>query len=190
MRLVGKKYRYVVLTAPWFAAIAGFMSGLQPAGVEWRWFSFHPLLMTMGFVGMMANGIMVKKLGGYVNTKIHAKLSLAGMFMALGGLYVIYTNKEWYGRRHFTSAHSKAGLLCLIGCVLVGTAGTVFLHPDWGISKTNKNIRLCHKWLARAVVLLGWITCFAGLQQICYDNYFMAFYGLPLLALVPVTVVP
>mmetsp|Transcript_15109 Transcript_15109/g.19752 ORF Transcript_15109/g.19752 Transcript_15109/m.19752 type:complete len:93 (+) Transcript_15109:105-383(+) len=63
MRLVGKKYRYVVLTAPWFAAIAGFMSGLQPAGVEWRWFSFHPLLMTMGFVGMMANGIMVKKTG-------------------------------------------------------------------------------------------------------------------------------
>lgn len=43
----------VVLTAPWFAAVAGFMAGLQPAGVEWRWFSFHPLLMTLGFVGMM-----------------------------------------------------------------------------------------------------------------------------------------
>lgn len=53
MRLVGKSYRYAVLVIPWFAAIAGFMAGLQPAGVEWRWFSFHPLLMTMGFVGMM-----------------------------------------------------------------------------------------------------------------------------------------
>ena len=59
MRLVGKKYRYVVLTAPWFAAIAGFMSGLQPAGVEWRWFSFHPLLMTMGFVGMMVSLVSI-----------------------------------------------------------------------------------------------------------------------------------
>lgn len=134
--------------------------------------------------------MMVKKLGGYTNTKIHAKLSLAGMFMALGGLYVIYTNKEWYGRKHFTSVHSKAGMLVLIGCVLVGTAGTVFLHPDWGVSKHNQTIRFWHKWVARAVVLLGWCTCFAGLQQICYDNMFMAFYGLPLLALVPVTIIP
>ena len=67
MRLVGKKYRYVVLTAPWFAAIAGFMSGLQPAGVEWRWFSFHPLLMTMGFVGMMVSVALIFYLDSFEN---------------------------------------------------------------------------------------------------------------------------
>ena len=67
MRLVGKKYRYVVLTAPWFAAIAGFMSGLQPARVEWRWFSFHPLLMTMGFVGMMVSVALIFYLESFEN---------------------------------------------------------------------------------------------------------------------------
>jgi len=46
-------------------------AAVQPDGAGWRFFSYHPLLMTLGFVLCMGNGALVKKMGGYTNTKIH-----------------------------------------------------------------------------------------------------------------------
>lgn len=45
------------------------MAGIQPTG-KWRFFSWHPLLMTIGMVGLMGIGAITKKLGGYTNTKV------------------------------------------------------------------------------------------------------------------------
>ena len=47
----------------------GYMAGIQPIG-EWRFFSWHPFLMTAGMVGMAGIGAVTKKMGGYDNTKV------------------------------------------------------------------------------------------------------------------------
>ena len=51
-----------------FSGIIGYMVAIKPTG-EWRFFSWHPFLMTMGMVGFMGVGAVTKKLGGYDNTK-------------------------------------------------------------------------------------------------------------------------
>ena len=47
----------------------GYYAGTQPTG-EWRYFSWHPFLMSVGMIGMAGIGAIVKKLGGYTNTKV------------------------------------------------------------------------------------------------------------------------
>lgn len=46
------------------------MAGHQPVGAGWRLFSWHPFLMMVGMIGLMGSGAMIKKLGGYTNTKV------------------------------------------------------------------------------------------------------------------------
>ena len=45
------------------------------------------------------------------------------------------------GKDHLTSGHSIAGIIVVVGCILSGIIGGVFLHPDFGMDKTNKQIR-------------------------------------------------
>ncbi len=53
-----------------FGLIGGYLAGTQPGDAGWRWFSYHPFFMTLGFVGLMGTACHRKKLGGYANTKV------------------------------------------------------------------------------------------------------------------------
>jgi hypothetical protein len=68
-------------------------------------------------------------------------MTMAGVVCSLGGFYAIYKNKENNGYHHFQTIHGMMGLACIISCVGLGFVGGVVLHPDFGIDKTNKNIR-------------------------------------------------
>jgi hypothetical protein len=59
----------VVTSLVVFSLLAGYNAGIQPTGV-WRFFSWHPFLMTCGMVGLAGIGAITKKLGGYTNTKV------------------------------------------------------------------------------------------------------------------------
>ena len=50
----------------------GFLAGTQPKDAGWRFFSWHPLLMSTGMIGLAGIGAITKKLGGYTNTKVRA----------------------------------------------------------------------------------------------------------------------
>ena len=52
-----------------YSIMAGYVAGIQPTN-EFRYFSYHPLLMTCGMVGTMSIGAVTKKIGGYMNTKV------------------------------------------------------------------------------------------------------------------------
>ena len=52
--------------------------------------------------------------------------------------------KEINGFNKFESSHVRCGLGVMINCVGVGVAEGVFLHPDFGIDKTNKTLRALH----------------------------------------------
>merc|ERR1712032_1413529 len=100
----------------------------------------------------MGIAAVTKKLGGYTNTKLHGMLASFGYMMALGGLYAIYQNKNLWGKAHFTSTHGKIGIALMVSMVGPLLAGGVFLHPDFGVDKTNKTIRKIHKVFSRTLM--------------------------------------
>jgi hypothetical protein len=65
-----------------FAILAGYMAATQPSGAGWRYFSYHPMLMTIGFVLCMGNAALIKKLGGYSNTKLHVSQVECSLFLS------------------------------------------------------------------------------------------------------------
>jgi len=172
----------LVLTA--FGLGGGYLAGIQPAG-QWRYFSWHPFLMTLGMVGFAGVATVTKKMGGYVNTKSHAVLAWGSVILSLCGLYCIYKNKENNGYSHLKTAHSRFGLAVFVSCVGLGLVGSIVLHPDFGIDKANQTIRFWHKWGARCVLTMAWITSVLGLMQLTNDSYVLLSFGIPLLVLFP-----
>lgn len=65
-------------------------SGYYKTGGNFNWFSLHPLSMMMAFVALSGNAIMIKKVGGYVNTRNHGYLMGAATVLGLFGWYYHY----------------------------------------------------------------------------------------------------
>ncbi|EED92653.1 predicted protein [Thalassiosira pseudonana CCMP1335] len=183
--------RYALLTTILLAhsLIGGYYAGTRPEGAGWRYFSWHPLLMMCGMVGLMGTAALTKKKGGYTNTKLHGIMAWIGMMLSGGGLYVIYQNKVEMGKDHFTTLHSWAGLAVLIGCTLAGLAGGIFLHPDFGIDKQNKTIRKVHKLLSRGLLIVAWLATLSGLKTLIGDEdvVSLVIFAAPLLVAAPFT---
>ena len=117
----------------------------------------------------------------------HGIIANLGVMMACGGLYVIYTNKNNNGSEHFTTLHGKFGLAMILSSIGLGLAGGVFLHPDFGIDKTNQTIRYAHKTGARVTLAFAWMCCMSGMYTLTQDPMSLALLGVPLVALFPLT---
>ena len=72
---------------------------------------------------------------------------------------------------------------------MVSLAGGIFLHPDFGLAKTNQTVRFAHKWLGRSVVASAWITCMFGLFGLTKNPAILGLFLVPLLILAPLTLV-
>lgn len=171
-----------------YAILIGRYIATQPNG-KWSFFSWHPFLMICGFMGAMGIGAVTKKLGGYANTKYHGYLASVGFMLACGGMYIIYRNKDIHGRDHFTSTHAWMGIATMVCAFLPMVAGAVFLHPDFGMDKTNKTYRFIHKWLSRITIMGAYVTGYWGLTKMSQDPLVLAAYALPLLILTPFTLI-
>lgn len=169
-----------------YSIVIGRLIATQPSST-WSFFSWHPFLMTSGFVGLMGVAAVTKKLGGYANTKYHGYLSCAGLLLAFGGIYVIYKNKDIHDKPHFTSTHAWMGIATMTCAFLPAIAGLVFLHPDFGAAKTNKLYRFVHKWFARSAIVAAYVTGYWGLSKMTQDPLVLVTYVIPLLALAPFT---
>ena len=116
----------------------------------------------------------------------HGILGWLSLFCSFGGIYCIYRNKENNGYLHLSSPHAMVGAGVVISCVSLGLAGSIFLHPDFGMDKQNQTIRFAHKTASRLTLMLAWVTAFLGLFGIASENtMLLVAYGLPLAALVP-----
>lgn len=145
--------------------------------------------MVVGLVGLSGISAITKKMGGYHNTKLHGILAWLGIFSALGGLFSVYQYKSQVGSDHFTSTHSIAGLIVIISCIGLGVVGGAVLHPDFGVDKTNKTIRWVHKMSARVILMMAWVAAFSGLSQLTTDTTTLLAFAVPLLLLVPFSLV-
>jgi len=102
-------------------------------------------------------------------------------------MYVIYRNKENNGFYHLRSTHSQVGAFLGLAMIGLGAVGGVVLHPDFGVDKGNKTIRLAHKLSSRIVLFLAWVTAVVGLYSLTKGKTTLALYAMPLLALAPFT---
>ena len=109
--------------------------------------------------------------------------------LMLGGFYVIYENKNRNGANHFTSFHGKTGLGLILSAIGASMAGGIFLHPDFGIDKTNKQIRFAHKSFSRVVMAGAWMTCVTGMYNMTRDPMSFALLVIPLFVFAPFTLV-
>ncbi len=134
-------YQIIVISYVAYSLNTGVIMAILPPERGWRLYSWHPLLMVLGVIGMMGIAISTKKLEGYRNTKLHAIITSLGLLMAYGGLYAIYKNKELHGKPHFTSLHSILGLVTLAGFTMSALAGLIFLHPDVGVARKDAKKR-------------------------------------------------
>ena len=116
------KYWSLVGALATFALVGGYFAGIEPEG-QWRYFSWHPFLMTCGMVGVAGISAITKKRGGYANTKMHGIMGWASIMLSFSGIYVIYQNKENNGYEHLKSLHAQVGLALIVTCVGLGMAG-------------------------------------------------------------------
>ena len=131
-------------------------------GRPWRWFSWHPMLMSLAFVAAAGSGILVKRKGGRVNTITHGGMMVGALALALGGWYIIYEQKKMLGKPHNTSWHSWQGLSAIGGYAAGAASGVAGLHPDFGLLRTHKKFRLTHKLASRAATIAALVATASG----------------------------
>jgi hypothetical protein len=182
-----QKHKILSVAFALYTLIVGRMISTQPEGAKWSFFSWHPFLMVTGFIGLMGISSVTKKLGGYTNTKLHGILASLGLISALAGLYVIWKNKEIHGKDHITTTHALMGIITVACAVGPAIVGAVFLHPDFGMDKTNQQFRFAHKWFGRVVIASAYVTGFFGLKHMTSDIWVLLTYAVPLMILGPMT---
>lgn len=176
-----KLQSYLVWPLLAYGALFGYYAALLPGKLVW--FSWHPVVMLTSFVVLAANAALIKKIGGYENTKIHGYLMTAACIFGGFAWYVIYSNKEMSKKSHLTTLHGKLGCGVMCSYILLGIVGGVALHPDFGIPslKSNKTIRFAHKWGGRVLTAFSWMVCVLGFNTMEKDQYIQAAFALPLL---------
>ena len=81
-----------------FALVSGFYASYIVLGYNWVWYSWHPISMISSFVALAGNAVLIKKIGGYENTKKHGYIMVAATMLAIFGWFVIYSNKNMQGK--------------------------------------------------------------------------------------------
>lgn len=136
--------------------------------------------MIVGFVLLPGLAFLIKKAGGYTNTKNHGYLMALSTLKVCFGFYVIYSNKEAANKEHFTTTHGQLGLLVTL--VYIGMALFSFpsLNVDWGVFKTNKTVRFAHKWTGRVATAASWYCCILGFNTMVADQTTQLLFAVPL----------
>lgn len=56
-----------------YGVVFAYYTAMIPGKIIW--FSYHPPAMIISFVALAGNAALIKKVGGYENTKIHVRLA-------------------------------------------------------------------------------------------------------------------
>ncbi|XP_026747045.1 cytochrome b561 domain-containing protein 2-like [Trichoplusia ni] len=132
-------------------------------------FSFHPILMTLGWMVFMTSAIHAISPGDVatqwmpirLRSARHWILQLVSSSILLTGFIVILTNKILNNANHFTSFHGRFGLASLIFMSITMLGGIGALYS----LKLKNYLPPLYTKLIHTVV--GLITYFLGITTIC-----------------------
>ncbi|KAM7351695.1 uncharacterized protein ACRADG_004452 [Cochliomyia hominivorax] len=157
--------------------------------LEFKKTATHAHLCTMGFVLLMAEGMMVRYPGNLLvnqyleaSTKnlIHGLLQFVGGALGIGGTLQKYWGKEI----HFKSIHAKLGLVACILCAINFVFGIASLF----FTSALGGMRLAHGILGLATFIVGMLAQYYGYEtgffhrNFTYKNSYK-FFTLVILAL-------
>lgn len=102
-------------------AVAGSIVSLWPSIMSNNLFSLHPALMSVAYLGLMSEGVVLAALFRHVDAgadrvaaiRQHATVQSASLASLLLGFFAIWRNKVLHNKHHFTSLHGKLGLLTI-----------------------------------------------------------------------------
>jgi hypothetical protein len=134
--------------------------------MDMAWFSHHPASMLVAFVALGGNAALIKKKGGYANTKTHGNVMSLAMALALFGPLSFC--------HHLVSQPACASPACQRGACCAPTRSLTQAapscdwsrprcHSGWYVIYSNKNIlgkphlTSWHSWIGFAA-LIGWIA--------------------------------
>ncbi|KAI8121482.1 hypothetical protein FF38_04116 [Lucilia cuprina] len=141
--------------------------------LEFKKTALHAHLCTMGFVLLMAEGMMVRYPGNLLlnqymssSTKnlIHGLLQFVGGSLGIGGTLQKYWGKEI----HFKSIHAKLGLAACILCTINFVSGLVSLFYPASLG----SIRLMHGFLGLTTFITGMLCQFYGYETGFFNRNF------------------
>lgn len=66
-----------------YTLLGALYCALKPG--KWIWFSWHPLAMLVAFVALAGNATLIKKIGGYENTKLHGYMMFGAVALGMFG---------------------------------------------------------------------------------------------------------
>ncbi|EIE25654.1 hypothetical protein COCSUDRAFT_12782 [Coccomyxa subellipsoidea C-169] len=139
-------------------------------------FSWHPTLMALAFLGLMAEGvvtsIMFRSKDG--QDRVHAIQrhliwQALGFVCLLGGFYAIYQNKARLSilppfSYHFKSVHAKFGLATFIFGIIAPLGGLISFRRLGLLKKFPEKYQARIKWAHRNVGLLTWLLAVVTIQ--------------------------
>lgn len=134
-------------------------------------FPWHPVFMTIGFLGFMCEGITaafkLRPTDGpprVTALQNHMLVQLTATAFILLGFSVIYWNKMLNGKSHFTSLHGKVGLITTILAAVTPSMGLVSFRK-YGILDTFPNEwQPVIKWAHRFIAVVTWSLAILTMQ--------------------------
>jgi cytochrome b-561 domain-containing protein 2 len=129
-----------------------------PAAYARTLFAWHPIFMSIGYLGFMCEGIAVALRARDVdgNARVsrlmsHMWVQLSSIFCASLGFAAIYVNKSIHGKNHFTSLHGKLGLITYMMSLAVAALGISSFKHLGLIEALPASLHPTIKWIHRMV---------------------------------------
>jgi hypothetical protein len=74
--------RSLFYVARWPLLLYGVVAAIYLYQSNFRFFSWHPFFMVISFISLAGNAALIKKIGGYENTKIHGYMMWGAIIFA------------------------------------------------------------------------------------------------------------
>jgi hypothetical protein len=169
MHAWGKGIFYGILIAIILATVCGPATAQPPPvsgggfgkfnlGVPVYW-PYHALLMTTGFVLLVAGFFIARFRKTETWYKTHMILEAVGGACILAGLFVGIYMVTLSGLPHLRNTHELAGVAAGILVIITITIGYLIKR----INKSKNVIRISHRWLGRISIVLVAINIVLGL---------------------------
>ncbi|KAF5300505.1 hypothetical protein FQA39_LY02304 [Lamprigera yunnana] len=172
-----KIYEYLTIVVHIFIVAYCVFTLYLCLSYELFFFTWHPVLLSLGWVLLMGEGILIFAPGNRLTTalshKTKVKLHWIIQSISLGsgviGFIVIYINKDLHNKPHFHSWHGILGLISTVLFIPVGMSGIIALYSfnfrDYIHPITTK---LIHRICGVATFVAGGVTILLSL----YTNWF------------------
>jgi len=120
--------------------------------------------MMTAFYSLAGASVLTKKIGGKENTELHGNLAFAAAMAAGFGGYVIWTNKDMYGKAHLTTDHGQFGALTLTLMLAYPIVSYILYNPESGFLRQHQLFRKVHKYTGKLILVFGLVTSAYGIM--------------------------